>query len=370
MSAKVTSVTTTMSETDLMDNIREFVQVEGLTVNNVEFMNNSIEVTANYHKVIDIPFFASVHVASVADNIIRIKIEKIKVLKIGIPGGVLSAAIGFAMKKATDFGISYEDGHILVDVDEALQKVPHVHVVVDNIIMENGLLAVKVSAIEADVKAMQAEKGMKAQDDPEGTLEATKIASEEAREIENFNLNLANIRPVEDEYTRLRRDVYRRVPSDYRKYYDYMAALPDLSALAVRVISDPRVLAKDKWIIGLSMGYFLSPIDIMPEKIPVLSSLDDLAFFGFGVNHLLNRIPLPIVVEHWSGELKTLKLLKDNIGKIMGVTGSAHVDKIYNMVDEKLEEKFGTYKDDDYYFRRPVAPTAVKGADKIVVVRL
>ena len=81
MSAKVTSVTTTLSE-----------------VNNVEFKNNSIEVTANFHKVIDIPFYARVHVASVANNVIRIKIEKIQVLKVGIPNALLSGGLSIAMK--------------------------------------------------------------------------------------------------------------------------------------------------------------------------------------------------------------------------------------------------------------------------------
>lgn len=360
MSAKVTSVTTTMSETDLMENIREFVQVEGLTVNNVEFKNNSIEVTANYHKIIDIPFFASVHVASVANNVIRIRIEKIKVLRLGIPNAVLSAALAFAMKKAKDLGITYQDGHIQVDVDDALQKVPHVHVMIDNIIMENGLLAVKVSGIRADVKAMQADKAAQEAAAAAAEVEAVNQAVVEARQMENFNINLASIEPAEDEYSRLRRDLYKRVPLEYKKHYEYIAALPDLLVLGYRVMRDRRVLAKDKWIIGLSLGYFLSPIDIIPDKFPVLGAIDDLALFVFGVNHLTNRIPLPIVVEHWSGDLKTLKFVKDNIGKIMGMTGSSNIERVYDLVDEKLDEKFGAYQDDDFYFKNPVVPTSVE----------
>lgn len=358
MSAKVTSVTMTMSETDLMENIREFVQVEGLTVNNVEFKNNSIEVTANFHKVIDIPFYASVHVASVASNVVRIKIEKIKVLKMGIPNALLSAGLAFAMKKAVDFGITYEDGHILVDVDAALQQVPHVHVMVDNIIMENGLLAVKVSQIAADVKAMQADKEQEEAAQGEAEEEAIRLAAVEAEELEHFNTNLAAIQPAEDEYAKLRRDLSKRVPLDKKKHYEYIAALPDIVALGYRVMKDRRVLTKDKVIIGASLGYFLSPIDIIPEGIPVIGVLDDLALFVFGVNHLTNRIPLPIVVEHWSGDLKTLKFIKDNVGKIMSVTGSANIERVYDLVDEKLDARFGSYQDDDFYFKQPVAPTS------------
>lgn len=357
MSAKVTSVTTTLSETDLMENIRTFVEVEGLTVNNVEFRDNTILVTANYHKVIDIPFLAQVRIVSVADNIVRIKIEKIKVLKMGIPNAVLSTALKFGLKKAEDMGITYDNGHIVVKVDDILKKVPHVHVRVDNIIMENGLLAVKVSSIAADVKALQEEKEKEALAKDQAAIEAANLKAQEEAALANFNTNLNHIVATEDEYTRLRKDIAKRVPLDYKKHYEYVAALPDILALAFRTVKDPRVLPKDKAIIGLSMGYFLLPIDFMPDKMPVLGAMDDLALFVFGLNHLLNRIPMPIVVEHWSGDLQTLKFIKDNIGKIMGATKSANIDKIYGLIDDKLAAKFGDYKDDDFYFKNPVAPT-------------
>lgn len=359
MSAKVTSVTVTMSETDLMENIREFVDVEGLTIHNVEFTHNSVEVTANFKKVIDIPFFASVHVASVAGNVVRIKLEKIKALKVGLPNALLSAALSFALKKVKDSGVTYEDSHIILDLDKVLQKQPHVHVSVDNIIMENGLLAVKVSNIQADVKAIQeeAERNKVAESEAEAQAEVDKaIALEEHR---NFNINLNSIRSTEDEYARLRRDLEKRVPLSRQQIFTWTAALPDIMAMAVRVILDKRVLVKDKVIIGATMGYFLSPIDIIPTRIPFFSKLDDLAFFVFGVNHMMNRLPMPIVVEHWSGDLKTLKTIKDNIGILMTPTGSGNLDGIYSLAGDKIEERFGDYLDDDFYFKDPVAPLSI-----------
>lgn len=359
MSAKVTSFTMTMSEFDLMENIREFVQVEGLTIHNLEFRNNSIEVTGNYKKVIDIPFFASVHVASVADNILRIKLEKIKVLKVGLPNALLSAALSFALKKVKDMGVSFQDGHIVVDVDAALQKQPHVHVLIDNIIMENGLLAVKISNINADVQAIQADQAKAKIAASEEEQEKQRLMALAEEELRNFNQNISSVMPSQDEYSRLRRDIEKRVPPDKQKFFEYGAAIPDIMAMAVRVLRDNRVLLKDKVIIGATMGYFLSPLDIIPEKVPVIGAFDDLAFFVFGVNHMMNRLPLPIVVEHWSGDLGTLKSIKDNISMILGPTGAQNLDKIYSLADEKLNEKFGSYRDDDFYFKEPVAPLSV-----------
>lgn len=357
MSAKVTTVTATLSETDLMENIREYVKVEGLIVNNLEFRDNTIEVTANFHKVIDIPFMAAVRVVSVTENIIRIKIEKIKVLKMGIPNAVLSTALNFGLKKAEDLGVSYDNGYVLVDVNEILKQVPGVYARVDNIIMENGLLAVKVSQIAADIETLKAQKEEKKLEKDRAALEEHNLLAQQEVALANFNQNLNNITTTEDEYARFRRDLMKRIPLDKKNIAEYVSALPDLLALAVRTIKDPRVLNKDKAIIAVSMGYWLSPIDIIPKSIPVIGALDDLAFFFFGVNHLVNRIPLPIIVEHWSGDLRTLKFVKDNVDKIMGVTGSKNIDKVYGMLEDKLTGNFGDYKDDDYYFRNPVAPT-------------
>lgn len=161
MSAKITKVTITVSESDLMENIREFVQVEGLTFNTLELINNSIEFTANFHKVIDIPFYARFHIDSVTNNIIRIKIEQIEVIKHELPNPLWSGGLALGLQKVADLGISYEGGYIVLDVDSALQKVPQIHVVVDNITMENGWLDIKLSNIKADVKAMNADQERK-----------------------------------------------------------------------------------------------------------------------------------------------------------------------------------------------------------------
>ena len=362
MGAKVTSVTTTISESDLFNNIVEGIKlakIEGLRADSVSLVDELINIKGTYHRVIDIPFHVAVRVVSVVHNIITLKVETLKVLKIGIPKLALSVA-GNAMKdKLSEFGISYEDEVVTIFVDKALEKVDFVKVNVEQLRVENGVLALKISNIDADIEKMQQEKKAKelAEDAELAAMEAAKL--KKIQEDRDFNVRLASIDRTEDEYSKLRRDIYRKMPDKAQQYYKYLTIIPDIVALGVRTIMDDRVLTKDKIIIGTSMGYILSPIDLIPSKVPVLGQLDDLGLFIFGVNHLLKRIPLPIIVEHWSGDLKTLKFIQDNIDRLLGMFGSGIIDKVYSVSEKALGGKFGSYKDDSFYFRDSKDPYIV-----------
>jgi uncharacterized membrane protein YkvA (DUF1232 family) len=66
-------------------------------------------------------------------------------------------------------------------------------------------------------------------------------------------------------------------------------------ALAMR---DPRVPWYAKAIGAFIVAYALSPIDLIPDFIPVIGYLDDLVLVPLGVLLMLRLIPAEVLAEH------------------------------------------------------------------------
>ncbi|MDT3740214.1 MAG: YkvA family protein [Candidatus Kapabacteria bacterium] len=61
--------------------------------------------------------------------------------------------------------------------------------------------------------------------------------------------------------------------------------------------SDPRVPWYAKLFIVILVGYALSPIDLIPDFIPILGYLDDLILIPLGITVALKMIPNQVMVE-------------------------------------------------------------------------
>lgn len=342
---RVTSLTTTLSAEDILHDLKTMVvpKVEGLDFVSVELEDNFIEIIGSFKKIINIPFLARVRIKSVLNNIMTLQIEKVKVLKVGIPKFVLNQVSKSIAAKAEEMGLKYEDRALSISIEEVLMKVPHVHMVVDQFSMENGLLSLKIKGIEADIDALQAESNK------DKEAEERLKEEEEAKKLKKFNKQLGLLEKTEDSYSGFREKIIDKVPFSKRNIADYVFILPDLYALAFRLMKDRRVSRRDKILIGVTFGYPLLPFDILSDKIPLFGKLDDLALIFFGANHIMKKIPTPILVKNWQGDMKTLKLLRDNIGTIASFTPAKKLEQFYGIVENSLEKKKPSYLSDESY---------------------
>jgi uncharacterized membrane protein YkvA (DUF1232 family) len=85
--------------------------------------------------------------------------------------------------------------------------------------------------------------------------------------------------------------------------------LPNLIRLFKGLIRDPRVSRRSKALLFLGAAWIASPIDLIPEFIPVLGPLDDAVVAALILRHLIRSSGREVVAEHWRGDPATLERL-------------------------------------------------------------
>jgi len=77
--------------------------------------------------------------------------------------------------------------------------------------------------------------------------------------------------------------------------------LPRFLALVGKLLVDPEVSGTDKLLLGAVLVYIVSPLDILPDFIPVIGQLDDIYLVALGLLRLLNRSGEAKLRQHWDG---------------------------------------------------------------------
>ena len=77
---------------------------------------------------------------------------------------------------------------------------------------------------------------------------------------------------------------------------------PRLLQLIVRLARDPRVSGRTKSVLAGVVVYLASPVDLVPDFIPLLGYLDDVLLVAIVLDGLLNHVERAVVLEHWPGD--------------------------------------------------------------------
>jgi uncharacterized membrane protein YkvA (DUF1232 family) len=83
--------------------------------------------------------------------------------------------------------------------------------------------------------------------------------------------------------------------------------LPDCLRLFKRVIGDPRVRWYRKVPLVLLVGYLASPIDLIPDFIPVLGQLDDAVLVALALRSVVRSAGPELIRELWPGPDESLR---------------------------------------------------------------
>ncbi len=89
--------------------------------------------------------------------------------------------------------------------------------------------------------------------------------------------------------------------------------LPRFVVLLQRLVGDPRVPRRNKWIAGAVVLYLVSPVDLIPDFVPGLGQLDDVVVALLALHGLLNRVDEDVIVEHWEGDADVIRMVRAGV---------------------------------------------------------
>ncbi|HEY7624540.1 MAG TPA: YkvA family protein [Candidatus Limnocylindria bacterium] len=124
-----------------------------------------------------------------------------------------------------------------------------------------------------------------------------------------------------------------RAPKDMGEVVDLVRRLPTYIRLVWALLRDGRVPAAQKLILAGIGGYLFFPIDLIPDFVPVLGQLDDLAVVLLGLDLFIRSAPAEIVEEHLAKISQNSDQLRRDIATAERLLGD-RLDEVRGNVDK------------------------------------
>jgi uncharacterized membrane protein YkvA (DUF1232 family) len=102
---------------------------------------------------------------------------------------------------------------------------------------------------------------------------------------------------------------------------DLVRFLPDCVIATRRLRRDPRVPRRVKAAVLFGALWVLSPIDLLPEFLPLIGPLDDVIVVALALYYAARRVPREALLEAWPGN-------PDMIERLLGAPASAGVNHL------------------------------------------
>jgi uncharacterized membrane protein YkvA (DUF1232 family) len=83
--------------------------------------------------------------------------------------------------------------------------------------------------------------------------------------------------------------------------------VPDCAVLFKRLVADERVPRSRKLALAALAAYLASPIDLVPDFIPVAGQLDDAILVAVVLRSLVRGAGPELIREHWPGPEESLR---------------------------------------------------------------
>ena len=99
----------------------------------------------------------------------------------------------------------------------------------------------------------------------------------------------------------------RRLPPGAAK--DFATVLPASATAARRLRRDPRVPRRARVAVVIALIWVLSPIDLIPEFLPIIGPLDDVLVVALAFRYATRQVPRAVLLEAWPADPRILERL-------------------------------------------------------------
>ena len=99
----------------------------------------------------------------------------------------------------------------------------------------------------------------------------------------------------------------RRLPPGLTR--DVVGFLPDCATLMWRLRRDPQVPTRVRVAVVFAGLWVASPVDLIPEFLPVIGPLDDALVVALVLRYAVRRVPREVIVREWPGRAEVIERL-------------------------------------------------------------
>jgi uncharacterized membrane protein YkvA (DUF1232 family) len=317
---RISKVQVEFTSLDILSIINDYLHVEGLKLDALN-INEQLDISGSYKAGVRVNFLVGVSLVSFYGTTVNLKISSIKVGKIKIFNYLIKLLMKKLLVKLMDIGIEVSGDVITINLVKILDKLPfYLNVHLEDIKLSEDKITVTTAKLEFSM-----DKSIK-----NNMANDTKLIEEKNIQIQAKTEE----KRKSDSYTKIREKVEKELPSKYEKLLEYAFILPDILALFFRLFKDKRVPIKTKIAVGAVITYLASPLDLLPDFIPFVGKVDDLALAFFAFNKAVNEVPAEVIIENWEGDLNTLFKIKDGIKYINKAAGGNNVDRLLNFIEK------------------------------------
>lgn len=343
----ISNIKVIITEKDLnsivTDVLTEYVNIDGLNIDKI-LIDENINILGSYKYKVSIPFSIDISIKNVENNSLYFSVEKINIKSVKVFKGIVNTILKIISSKVKEYGIEFQEDLLVIHFDKLCKVIPMV---------DFNLKSLKVIpfGLEAEVGNFyfNSEKGKEIKE--KDGMEANKESCEEAKKVEGEVETSATIEKTnkilednkiynEKEYTyrRFRRELKDRFTEKNKKYYSYVVLIPDITALLFRLYKDQRVAKELKTNISIALAYLMFPLDIIPDVIPLIGKIDDVAIVFYILQKILCDIPEEVVLENWEGDTNIVELSREAMTLFNDKFGSKEIKKAVDCIRIALKK--------------------------------